>query len=110
MMGYFADEDGTKNAIRNGRLQTGDLGTVDEEGYIYLTAWSKEIIKVRGKRINPKEIEAVILSIPDVIDCTLEGIEDEIEGEKLKATDVIRKHPENPVTREFLIQYCSKFS
>ena len=61
MMGYFADEEGTKNAIRNGWLYTGDLGTVDEDGYIYLTARSKEIIKVRGKRISPKEIEAVYL-------------------------------------------------
>ena len=108
MMGYFEDEEGTKNAIRNGWLYTGDLGTVDEEGYIYLTARSKEIIKVRGKRISPKEIEAVILSIQDVIDCTVEGIEDEIEGEKLKATVVIRKDPQVPVTRDFLIDYCSK--
>ena len=91
MMGYFADEEGTKNAIRNGWLYTGDLGTVDEDGYIYLTARSKEIIKVRGKRISPKEIEAVILAIPEVIDCTIEGVEDEIEGEMLKATIVVRK-------------------
>ncbi len=49
MMGYFADEEGTKNAIRNGWLYTGDLGTVDEDGYIYLTARSKEIIKSQGK-------------------------------------------------------------
>ncbi len=109
MMGYFEDEEGTKSAIRQGGwLYTGDLGTVDEEGYIYLTARSKEIIKVRGKRISPKEIEAVILSIQDVIDCTVEGIEDEIEGEKLKATVVIRKDPQVPITRDFLIDYCSK--
>ncbi|HHU98705.1 MAG TPA: AMP-binding protein, partial [Bacteroidales bacterium] len=85
MMGYFADEEGTKNAIRNGWLYTGDLGTLDEDGYIYLTARSKEIIKVRGKRISPKEIEAVILALPEVIDCTIEGVEDDIEGEMLKA-------------------------
>jgi acyl-CoA synthetase (AMP-forming)/AMP-acid ligase II len=109
MMGYFKDEEGTKNAIRNGWLYTGDLGTVDEDGYIYLTARSKEIIKVRGKRISPKEIEAVILALPEVIDCTIEGVEDEIEGEMLKATVVIRKDCAGLITRETLIQHCSQF-
>lgn len=107
MTGYFADEEGTKNAIRNGWLYTGDLGTVDEEGYIYLTARSKEIIKVRGKRISPKEIEAVILEIPEVIDCSIEGIDDEIEGEMLKATVVIKKDAKNTLSKESIIQHCS---
>jgi len=108
MMGYFADEEGTKNAIRNGWLYTGDLGTVDEDGYIYLTARSKEIIKVRGKRISPKEIEAVILALPEVIDCTIEGVEDEIEGEMLKATVTVRKDSIGSVTKDRLIQHCSQ--
>jgi long-chain acyl-CoA synthetase len=108
MMGYFADEEGTKNAIRNGWLYTGDLGTVDEDGYIYLTARSKEIIKVGGKRISPKEIEAIILQIPEVVDCTIEGIEDQIQGEALKATVVLRKGTLETVTEEFIKQHCSK--
>jgi long-chain acyl-CoA synthetase len=108
MMGYFADEEGTKNAIRNGWLYTGDLGTVDEDGYIYLTARSKEIIKVRGKRISPKEIEAVILAIPEVIDCTIEGVEDEIEGEMLKATVVVRKDHKDLINKASVIQHCSQ--
>jgi len=108
MMGYFADEEGTKNAIRNGWLYTGDLGTVDEDGYIYLTARSKEIIKVRGKRISPKEIEAVILALPEVIDCTIEGVEDEIEGEMLKATVTVRKDSIGSLTKDRVIQHCSQ--
>jgi acyl-CoA synthetase (AMP-forming)/AMP-acid ligase II len=108
MTGYFADDEGTRIALRNGWLFTGDIGTVDKDGYIYLTARKKEIIKVRGKRISPKEIEGVILELTEVIDCSVEGIEDEIEGEMLKATVVIRKEAKDRITRESIIQHCSK--
>jgi long-chain acyl-CoA synthetase len=109
MIGYFADEEGTRNTLRNGWLYTGDLGTVDKDGYIYLTARKKEIIKVRGKRISPKEIEAVILEIPEVIDCSIEGIDDDLEGEMLKATVVLRKDAKNHISKESIIQHCSKY-
>ncbi len=108
MMGYFADEEGTKNTIRNGWLYTGDLGTVDEDGYIFLTARSKEIIKVGGKRISPKEIEAVILQIPEVVDCSIEGIEDQIQGEALKATVVVKKGTLGMITEEMIRHHCSQ--
>ena len=89
-----------QSTLRNGWLYTGDLGTVDDDGYIYLTARKKEIIKVGGKRISPKEIEAVILEIPEVVDCSIEGIEDDIQGEALKATIVLKKGTMNYVTEE----------
>lgn len=108
MAGYFADEEGSSRVLRNGWLYTGDLGTVDEEGYIYLTARKNEIIKVRGKRISPKEIEAVILDLPEVIDCHIEGIEDDIEGEVLKATVVIKKENQDQISKELLTEHCSK--
>lgn len=108
MIGYFADEEGTRNAIRNGWLYTGDLGTVDEDGYIFLTARKKEIIKVGGKRISPKEIEAVILELPEVVDCTIEGVEDEIQGEALKATIVVKSDEGKEVILEKIKQQCSR--
>jgi long-chain acyl-CoA synthetase len=108
MLGYFGDEEGTKNTIRDGWLYTGDLGTVDEEGYIFLTARKKEIIKVGGKRISPKEIEAVILELPEVVDCTIEGVEDELLGEALKATIVIRAENGKDKMLDRLKQHCSR--
>lgn len=108
MMGYFADDEGTSNAIRNGWLYTGDLGTVDGEGYIFLTARKKEIIKVGGKRVSPKEIEAVILQLPEVVDCSIEGIEDEIQGEALKATIVLKKGTMDSVSEDVIKEHCSR--
>jgi long-chain acyl-CoA synthetase len=108
MLGYFADDEATKNAIRNGWLYTGDLGTVDKDGFIYLTARKKEIIKVGGKRISPKEVEEVIFSIPEVIDCTVSGIEDEILGEAIKATVVVNDLPNCTLTERSVQEYCAK--
>lgn len=108
MIGYYADEEGTRNTIRNGWLYTGDLGTVDEDGYIYLTARKKEIIKVGGKRISPKEIEAVILELPEIVDCTIEGVEDELLGEAIKAIVVIKSDNEKGTVADKIKQHCSK--
>ena len=107
MLGYFGDEEGTRNTIRDGWLYTGDLGTVDKEGYIFLTARKKEIIKVGGKRISPKEIEAVILELPEVVDCTIEGVEDQLLGEALKATIVIRSDNGKDTMLDKIKHHCS---
>jgi acyl-CoA synthetase (AMP-forming)/AMP-acid ligase II len=107
MPGYYKDKEGTAEALRNGWLYTGDLGTVDSEGFIYLTARSKEIIKVGGKRISPKEIEAVILSINSVVDCSISSVEDELLGEALKAT-VVRNAGAVLLTEEIIREHCAK--
>jgi len=106
MSGYYKDEEGTAQAIRNGWLYTGDLGTVDADGFIYLTARSKEIIKVGGKRISPKEIEAVILAMENVVDCTIEGVEDEILGEAIKATVIVNQGSIDKFSAEQIREYC----
>lgn len=108
MLGYFEDEEGTKTAIRNGWLYTGDLGTVDEDDFIFLSARKKEIIKVGGKRVSPKEIEAVILELPEVVDCTVEGIYDDLLGEAIKATIVTNSHDETDLFLDKLKQHCYK--
>ncbi len=89
MKGYLGDEEGTAAALKDGWLQTGDLAYRDDDGFFFHTARRKEIIKVGGRRISPKEIEEVIVSIPGVVDCSISAIFDEILGEALKAEVVV---------------------
>ena len=89
MKGYLGDKEGTEAALKNGWLHTGDLAYQDDDGFFFHTARRKEIIKVGGRRISPKEIEEVIVSIPGVVDCSISAIFDEILGEALKAEVVV---------------------
>ena len=108
MLGYYKDEKGTNNALKNGWLHTGDMAKVDEEGFYYLVARKKEIIKVGGKRVSPKEIEEVILSIPEVVDCTIEGIDDELLGEAIQATIVLSTKMDEAMVKEKILKKCSE--
>jgi len=106
MLGYHKDTEGTKSVLKNGWLYTGDLGRIDEEGYIFLESRKKEIIKVGGKRVSPKEIEEVILSVPEVIDCTIKGVCDELLGEAIKAHIVLNKDCEKKQMKKIILRKC----
>ncbi len=108
MLGYYKDEESTNRTLINGWLHTGDIAKKDKDGFIFIVARQKEIIKVGGKRVSPKEIEEVILSVPEVIDCTISGIEDELLGEAIKATIVINDLKEKDMIREQLLKTCSE--
>jgi len=60
MMGYWNDAEATRQCLRNGWLYTGDLATVDDEGYIYPRGRNSQLLKIGGYRIHPAEIEVVI--------------------------------------------------
>jgi acyl-CoA synthetase (AMP-forming)/AMP-acid ligase II len=108
MQGYWNDPEETKNTLRNGLLFTGDLATVDSDGYIFIVEREKQIIKSGGYRVSPKEIEDVIVSIPDVVEAAVIGVPDDILGEAIKAF-VSVKDPRYPkVTAEEIIQICKK--
>lgn len=108
MLGYYKDEVGTNETIKDGWLYTGDMAKVDEDGFIYLVARKKEIIKVGGKRVSPKEIEAVILSVPEVVDCTITGFDDELLGEAIEAAIVLSGKMDEDEMREKILKTCSK--
>jgi acyl-coenzyme A synthetase/AMP-(fatty) acid ligase len=79
MQGYWRDEVGTRAVIRNGWLHTGDVATVDRDGFIYIQGRNNDIIKYLGHRISPVEIESCIDKIPGVFESAV--IESTLNGE-----------------------------
>jgi len=84
-LGYWRDEAETGRFFRNGRLYTGDLAKVDEDGFIYLVDRAREFIKCYGYRVSPKEVEEVICELPQVVEAAVTGVPDELSGEAIIA-------------------------
>jgi long-chain acyl-CoA synthetase len=85
--GYWRDADATQYTFRQGWHHTGDLGKLDEEGYLYYAGRKpeKELIKSGGENIYPAEVEQVIQDLPQVAAVCVIGIPDETWGEAVKA-------------------------
>lgn len=102
MLGYFRDPQATEAAFINGWLRTGDLGRMDDDGYVYLSGRKKEIIIRGGENISPLEIEDVIAQHPQVKEVAVGGVPDRIWGEVVVACVV----PSGPVAVDDLLDYC----
>ena len=81
MKGYYRNPELTETVIRDGWLHTGDLGRMDEEGFIYLVDRKKDLIISGGENIYPVELEAAILKHPKVHDVAAIGAPDDRLGE-----------------------------
>ncbi len=91
MQGYWRDEAGTREVLRDGWLKTGDMGYLDEDGYLFLVGRRTDIIKTGAHRVHPLEIEEAISGLPGVREVAVAGIEDEILGQAITAF-VVREH------------------
>jgi acyl-CoA synthetase (AMP-forming)/AMP-acid ligase II len=85
MLGYWRDEEKTRQVIVDGWLHTGDLAHYDSDGYIYIDGRSSEMIKSGGNRISPKEVEEIIQEIDGVQEVAVVGVYDDLLGEAIKA-------------------------
>lgn len=86
MLGYHENPEATAEAINaDGWLCTGDLGTMDERGYVKITGRVKDMIIRGGENLFPAEIENVLLEHPDVAECAVVGVPDEVLGEAVAA-------------------------
>lgn len=108
MKGYYNDPGGTDAVLKNGWLYTGDLATVDDDGFIYIVGRSKNIIKSGGYRVSPIEIENEILSLEKFKGCVVFGVPDEIMGEAVVAViQATRTFDEHDLRREVL-EHCTR--
>jgi long-chain acyl-CoA synthetase len=90
MRGYWNAPEETARVLRDGWLYTGDIGWIDNEGYVFIVDRKKDMIKYKGFSIAPAELEAALLEHPDVADCAVTGVADSEAGEIPKAFVVAR--------------------
>jgi long-chain acyl-CoA synthetase len=104
MQGYWQRPGETENVIRDGWLYTGDLGYLDEDGYLFIEDRKKDVIKPSGFQVWPREVEEVIASHPAVNEVGVGGIHDAYQGEAVKAWVVLR--PGQQATVEEIRAFC----
>lgn len=104
MRGYYGLEEATAKVFRDGWLRTGDLGWLDEDGYLFLTGRQSDMIIRGGENIAPEEIEIVLASHPDVEEAAVIGLPDEEWGERVGA--VVVRRAGSDVSAENLADFC----
>jgi long-chain acyl-CoA synthetase len=90
MDGYFKRADETAQTLRDGWLYTGDIATVDEDGYVAIVDRKKEMIIVSGFNVYPREVEEALATHPAVLDAAAIGIPHAFKGEEVKAFVVLK--------------------
>ncbi|MBA4312018.1 MAG: AMP-dependent synthetase [Chlorobiaceae bacterium] len=112
MKGYWNDPESTSKVLRDGKfsgekiLRTGDLFMMDDDGYFHFVGRTDDIIKSRGKKISPLEIENVIYLLDDVLEVRVVGVPDTLLGNAIKAEIVLKKNAE--LTVEQVKVHCKK--
>lgn len=112
MKGYWELPRETSERLKPGRhpwervLHTGDLFRLDEEGYLYFVSRKDDIIKSRGEKVSPKEVEAVLYEVDDVTEAAVVGVPDSILGEAIKAYIVLK--PDSAKTEKEILAHCRR--
>ena len=106
MTGYWDNPDESAQVLKEDGLHTGDLATVDDEGFIYIVSRASDMIKSGAHRISPKEIEELIMEDSRVHEVAVVGEPDELLGENIVAVVVTR--PSEQLTEKDVIRLCRK--
>ncbi len=106
MLGYWQQPAETEKTLRDGWLYTGDIGYLDEDGYLFIVDRKKDVIKPGGFQVWPREVEEVIASHPAVSEVGVRGVPDEYQGEAVKAWIVLQ--PGQRVGADEIRAFCRK--
>ncbi len=106
MEGYWRRPEDTSETLRDGWFYTGDIGMMDEEGYLYIVDRKKDMVISGARNIYPREVEEVLHSHPSVLEAAVIGVPDEYWGESVKAILVLR--PGKEASEEEIIAFCKE--
>jgi acyl-CoA synthetase (AMP-forming)/AMP-acid ligase II len=104
--GYLDDPEANAGKFIDGTLKTGDLATVDEDGYIYVVDRKADFIKSYGFRVSSQQVESVILELKEVVAAAVIGEADLVRGEAIKAFVVL--HEGSTLSAEEIIAHCGR--
>ena len=104
LVGYWNNPEATANALRDGWYYTGDLGTIDAEGYVRVSERRADLIVSGGMNVYPSEVEEVILTVPGVLACAVVGLPHDRWGQTVAAAIVLA--PGSVVTADEVLDRC----
>ena len=91
MLGYWAQPEATADVLRDGAVRTGDIGYLDQDGYLFLVDRIKDVVIAGGYKIYPRLVEEAIFQHPQVRECIVIGVPDRYRGQTVKAFVVLRE-------------------
>jgi long-chain acyl-CoA synthetase len=106
--GYWNKPEATAETLRDGWVYTGDIGRVDEAGYLYFLGRVKEMIKCSGYSVFPEDVEIMLLNHPAVAQVGVIGIPDPVRGESIKAFIVLKPEFKGKITEEEMIAWSKE--
>ncbi|HTG00282.1 MAG TPA: class I adenylate-forming enzyme family protein [Nitrospirota bacterium] len=106
MLGYYRQDDATREVLKGNWLYTGDYGFLDAAGYLHFAGRKKNVVKVGGKLVDPLEVKAVLLSYPGIEEVSLSAVEDRLWG-NIIAAEILMRLKMQPSTREIQL-FCSR--
>jgi long-chain acyl-CoA synthetase len=106
MQGYWNKPEQTAAVIKDGAYWTGDLGYMDDHGYVFLVDRSKDMIVSGGENVYCTEVEEVLYQHPAILEAAVFGVPDDKWGEAVWAVIVLRKG--NDIDSALIIEFCRK--